>query len=136
MDRWSLFLSFCVSENSSCCSTSLALRLCSQVCQYTAREINHMHARVKIKCLFLFSFQATVFRSSYGERLSITPESARCVVHVRQQAMLILIETLDLENLLLMVHDETPFRFFLCFLSWQIQDWSISLLPHLLFSFS
>jgi nuclear pore complex protein Nup188 len=57
----------------------------------------------------LQTFQATVFRSSYGERLSITPESARCVVHVRQQAMLILIEALDLENLLLMVHDETPF---------------------------
>ncbi|CAM6047081.1 unnamed protein product [Sphagnum compactum] len=57
----------------------------------------------------LQTFQATVFRSSYEERLSITPESARCVVHVRQQAMLILIEALDLENLLLMVHDETPF---------------------------
>jgi len=54
--------------------------------------------------------QATVFGSGHGERLAFSPEAARCVVHVRQQAVLILIEAFDLENLLLMVHDETPFR--------------------------
>jgi hypothetical protein len=54
--------------------------------------------------------QATVFGSGHGERLAFSPEAARCVVHVRQQAVLILIEALDLENLLLMVHDATPFR--------------------------
>jgi hypothetical protein len=52
--------------------------------------------------------QATVFGSGHGERLAFSPEAARCVVHVRQQA--VLIEALDLENLLLMVHDATPFR--------------------------
>lgn len=54
--------------------------------------------------------QGTVFGSGHGERLVFSTEAARCVAHVRQQAVLILIEALDLENLLLMVHDETPFR--------------------------
>ncbi|XP_024375793.1 uncharacterized protein [Physcomitrium patens] len=57
----------------------------------------------------LSCFQGTVFGSGHGERLVFSTEAARCVAHVRQQAVLILIEALDLENLLLMVHDETPF---------------------------
>jgi hypothetical protein len=61
------------------------------------------------------SLQDTVFVSSHGERLAFSPEAAKSVVHVRQQAVLILIEALDLENLLLMVHNATPFRFILCF---------------------
>ncbi|KAG0574974.1 hypothetical protein KC19_VG307200 [Ceratodon purpureus] len=54
-------------------------------------------------------FQATVFGSGHGERFGFSREAARCVVLVRQQSVLILIEALDLENLLLMVHDGTPF---------------------------
>lgn len=64
---------------------------------------------LKLICMFK-NLQETIFGCSYGERLAFTPEAARSVMHVRQQAVLILIEALDLENLLLMVHDETSFR--------------------------
>ncbi|CAK8576856.1 unnamed protein product [Lathyrus sativus] len=43
-------------------------------------------------------------------KLSITSEAQQLSYHVKVQLLLILIETLNLENLLQMVHDETPYR--------------------------
>ncbi|KAI4297724.1 hypothetical protein L6164_037599 [Bauhinia variegata] len=43
-------------------------------------------------------------------KLAITSEARNLSCHVKIQLLLILIETLDLENLLQMVHDEIPFR--------------------------
>jgi len=43
-------------------------------------------------------------------KLAITTESQQLSYHVKLQLLLILIETLNLENLLQMVHDETPYR--------------------------
>ncbi|XP_054786453.1 uncharacterized protein LOC129292825 isoform X2 [Prosopis cineraria] len=43
-------------------------------------------------------------------KLAITSEAWQLSYHVKVQLLLILIETLDLENLLQMVHDETPYR--------------------------
>jgi hypothetical protein len=43
-------------------------------------------------------------------KLAITTESQQLSYHVKVQLLLILIETLNLENLLQMVHDETPYR--------------------------
>lgn len=43
-------------------------------------------------------------------KLSITSEAQQLSYYVKVQLLLILIETLNLENLLQMVHDETPYR--------------------------
>ncbi|CAA3010617.1 Hypothetical predicted protein [Olea europaea subsp. europaea] len=43
-------------------------------------------------------------------KLAISPEAVRSIYHAKVQLLLILIEALDLENLLQMVHDEIPFR--------------------------
>lgn len=43
-------------------------------------------------------------------KLEITTEAQQFSYHVKVQLLLILIETLNLENLLQMVHDETPYR--------------------------
>lgn len=43
-------------------------------------------------------------------RLAVSAEAVSSIYHAKLQLLLILIETLDLENLLQMVHDETPFR--------------------------
>ncbi|XP_031130365.1 uncharacterized protein LOC116032104 [Ipomoea triloba] len=43
-------------------------------------------------------------------RLAISAESFSSICHAKVQLLLILIETLNLENLLQMVHDEIPFR--------------------------
>lgn len=45
-------------------------------------------------------------------KLAISSEALQSSYHVKVQLLLILIETLDLETLLQMVHDEIPFRFF------------------------
>ncbi|KAF7810804.1 nucleoporin NUP188-like protein [Senna tora] len=44
------------------------------------------------------------------EKLAITSEAQQLSYHAKVQLLLILIETLDLENLLQMVHDEIPYR--------------------------
>ncbi|CAN4119728.1 unnamed protein product [Withania somnifera] len=43
-------------------------------------------------------------------KLAVSAEAVSSICHAKLQLLLILIETLDLENLLQMVHDETPFR--------------------------
>ncbi|XVF00933.1 hypothetical protein REPUB_Repub04eG0044900 [Reevesia pubescens] len=43
-------------------------------------------------------------------KLAISPEALYCFYHAKVQLLLILIETLNLENLLQMVHDAIPFR--------------------------
>jgi hypothetical protein len=43
-------------------------------------------------------------------KLAITTEAQQLSYHVKVQLLLILIETLNLETLLQMVHDETPYR--------------------------
>ncbi|KAI7739487.1 hypothetical protein M8C21_012232, partial [Ambrosia artemisiifolia] len=42
-------------------------------------------------------------------KLAISTEAVKSIYHARVQLLLILIETLYLENILQMVHDETPF---------------------------
>ncbi|CBI37915.3 unnamed protein product, partial [Vitis vinifera] len=43
-------------------------------------------------------------------KLAISPEATHSFYHAKVQLLLILIETLDLENLLQLIHDEMPFR--------------------------
>ncbi|CAH1423389.1 unnamed protein product [Lactuca virosa] len=43
-------------------------------------------------------------------KLAISTEAVQSIYHAKVQLLLILIETLYLENLLQMIHDETPFR--------------------------
>ncbi|KAM3398313.1 putative protein isoform X4 [Capsicum galapagoense] len=43
-------------------------------------------------------------------KLAVSAEAVASIYHAKLQLLLILIETLDLENLLQMVHDEIPFR--------------------------
>ncbi|XAR59058.1 hypothetical protein NMG60_11014689 [Bertholletia excelsa] len=43
-------------------------------------------------------------------KLAISTEALQSIYHAKVQLLLILIETLDLENLLQMIHDEMPFR--------------------------
>jgi len=44
------------------------------------------------------------------EKLAVTQEAQKYAQHVRYQAILVLIEALDLESLLYMVYDNVPFR--------------------------
>jgi len=44
-------------------------------------------------------------------KLAITRETQQLSYHAKVQLLLILIETLNLENVLQMVHDEVPYRF-------------------------
>jgi hypothetical protein len=49
---------------------------------------------------------------SYGAgRIAVSVEAMTTFYHLKAQLLFILIETLDLENLLRMVHDEVPFRY-------------------------
>jgi len=43
-------------------------------------------------------------------KLAITTETQQLSYHAKVQLLLILIETLNLENVLQMVHDEVPYR--------------------------
>lgn len=63
-------------------------------------------------------------------KVAVSTEARNSFAHVRAKMVLILIETLDLENLLHMVHDEIPFRFFLELLN---SPFLISLRPICLF---
>ncbi|KAL2537742.1 hypothetical protein Fot_19133 [Forsythia ovata] len=55
-------------------------------------------------------YQDTITGSYNFGKLAISPEAVRSIYHAKVQLLLILIEALDLENLLQMVHDEIPFR--------------------------
>lgn len=44
-------------------------------------------------------------------KLALSTEAMHSIYHAKIQLLLILIETLDLEYVLQMVHDETTFRF-------------------------
>lgn len=57
-------------------------------------------------------FQGILSGSFNFEKLAISTEALRSSYQAKVQLLLILIETLDLESLLQMVHDEIPFRFF------------------------
>ncbi|KAJ7540471.1 hypothetical protein O6H91_10G016600 [Diphasiastrum complanatum] len=57
----------------------------------------------------LLMFQEIVFEGGSGELLAITAEAKKYIQHIRHQAMLILIEALDLDNLLLMIHGDIAF---------------------------
>ncbi|XP_002977285.2 uncharacterized protein LOC9638778 isoform X1 [Selaginella moellendorffii] len=59
------------------------------------------------KDLFV-SFQF-VFEARYSERLAVTSEAEKTLAHVRSQALLILIEVLDLRLVLTLVHGEISF---------------------------
>ncbi|KAL3701186.1 hypothetical protein R1sor_019208 [Riccia sorocarpa] len=61
----------------------------------------------RLKQLISF-FETLVIGGSKKEILALTPEVEKSVRHAKRQALLIIIEILDLESLLLMVHNETP----------------------------
>lgn len=54
-------------------------------------------------------FKDIISGCSNIEKLAVTQEAQKYAQHVRYQAILVLIEALDLENLLYMVHDNVPF---------------------------
>lgn len=54
--------------------------------------------------------QGMISGSSNFGRLAMSTEALQSIYHAKVQLLLILIETLDLENLLQMIHDEMPFR--------------------------
>ena len=56
-------------------------------------------------------FQGIISGSFNFGKLAISPEATHSFYHAKVQLLLILIETLDLENLLQLIHDEMPFRF-------------------------
>ena len=58
-------------------------------------------------CLLL---QAKILSGSMVESLSVTEEATKLVEYIKHQAVLILLEILDLDKLLLMVFDDVPFR--------------------------
>ncbi|XP_057475806.1 uncharacterized protein LOC130763817 [Actinidia eriantha] len=55
-------------------------------------------------------YEGIISGSSNFGRLAISTEALKSIYHAKVQLLLILIETLDLENLLEMIHDEMPFR--------------------------
>ncbi|XP_058098868.1 uncharacterized protein LOC131243494 isoform X2 [Magnolia sinica] len=55
-------------------------------------------------------FKGMLSNSLSIERLAISIEATSSLYYAKVQLLLILIETLDLDNLLRMVHDEVPFR--------------------------
>lgn len=54
-------------------------------------------------------YEGMISGSSNFGRLAISNEALQSMYHAKVQLLLILIETLDLENLLQMIHDEMPF---------------------------
>lgn len=56
-------------------------------------------------------FQGIISGAYNFGKLAISPDALHSSYHAKVQLLLILIETLDLEILLQMVHDEVPFRF-------------------------
>ncbi|KAI5080087.1 hypothetical protein GOP47_0005566 [Adiantum capillus-veneris] len=60
------------------------------------------------KELFIM-FKERVFVGTNAERLSVTAEALTLTEHVKHQCLLIMLEGLDLDKLLLMVHEDVPF---------------------------
>ncbi|XP_071935327.1 uncharacterized protein [Coffea arabica] len=58
----------------------------------------------------LLLYEGAISGSFNFAKLAISAEAARLIYYAKVQLLLILIETLDLENLLQMIHDEIPFR--------------------------
>lgn len=58
-----------------------------------------------------FLLQGAISGSFNLGNLCVSAEAIRLTYYVKVQLLLILIETLDLENLLQMIHDEIPFRY-------------------------
>ncbi|KAL3515020.1 hypothetical protein ACH5RR_021922 [Cinchona calisaya] len=58
----------------------------------------------------LLLYEGAISGSFNLAKLAISAEAARLIYYAKVQLLLILIETLDLENLLQMIHDEIPFR--------------------------
>lgn len=56
-------------------------------------------------------FQGIISGSFNFGKLAISSEATHSFYHAKVQLLLILIETLDMENLLQLIHDEMPFRF-------------------------
>ncbi|XP_047333534.1 uncharacterized protein LOC124937067 [Impatiens glandulifera] len=54
-------------------------------------------------------YEGAISGSSNLEKLAVSSEAVRSIYHLRLQLLLILMETLDLESLLQMIHDEKPF---------------------------
>ncbi|XP_058213125.1 uncharacterized protein LOC131325082 isoform X1 [Rhododendron vialii] len=54
-------------------------------------------------------YEGMISGSSNFGRLAMSTEALQSIYHAKVQLLLILIETLDLENLLQMIHDEMPF---------------------------
>ncbi|XP_059297405.1 uncharacterized protein LOC132050256 isoform X2 [Lycium ferocissimum] len=59
---------------------------------------------------FCSLYEGFVSNSYNFGKLAVSAEAVSSIYHAKLQLLLILIETLDLENLLQMVHDEIPFR--------------------------
>ncbi|KAA8536013.1 hypothetical protein F0562_028491 [Nyssa sinensis] len=55
-------------------------------------------------------YEGIISGSVNFRKLAISAEALNYIYHAKVQLLLILIETLDLENLLQMIHDEMPFR--------------------------
>lgn len=53
-----------------------------------------------------------IVNGSYNfQKLAISPDAVRAIYHAKVQLLLILIQSLNLESLLQMIHDNIPFRF-------------------------
>lgn len=55
--------------------------------------------------------QGIVTGSYNFQKLAVSPDAIRSVYHAKVQLLLILIQSLNLEGLLQMIHDNIPFRF-------------------------
>ncbi|XP_057965187.1 uncharacterized protein LOC131155793 [Malania oleifera] len=55
-------------------------------------------------------YKGIIFGSFNFGKLAVSTEAVQSIYHAKVRFLLILIETLDLDNLLQMIHDETPFR--------------------------
>ncbi|MCO5606557.1 hypothetical protein L7F22_060745 [Adiantum nelumboides] len=54
-------------------------------------------------------FKERVFLGTNADRLSVTAEASTLIEHVKHQCLLIMLEGLDLDKLLVMVHEDIPF---------------------------
>eukprot|EP00249_Psilotum_nudum_P036507 c7711_g1_i1 orf=103-2532(+) len=54
-------------------------------------------------------FEEEIFYGTSLRKLALTSEAEKCICHVKHQAILVIIEALDLDKLLMMVFNELPF---------------------------
>lgn len=66
---------------------------------------------IHIYHMFLSLMQGIISGSYNFQKLAISPDAILAIYHAKVQLLLILIEALNLENLLQMIHDNVPFRF-------------------------